>query len=97
MNIESLDKKTIEAIKKLITGLTTTEEVNEYQLDEEKGKMILVKQKIKTNQLPPNIDIIKLLFNKQAGEEDYSNYTEEELLKEKEILINQLKEEEDAS
>lgn len=97
MDIDSLNEKTIKAIKQLLTGLVTKEEINEYQLDDENGQMKLIKQRVKINSIPPNADIIKLLFNKQEKTEDYQNYTDEELLKEKQKLLNQLKEEDDDS
>ena len=97
MNIDSFDKKTKEAIISLVSGLTTKEEINEYVFDEDDKKMKLVKQKIKTNTLPPNTDIIKFLFLKRDSENDFSGYTNEELEMEKQKLLKQLKEKEDDS
>ena len=56
----------------------------------------MVKQKVLEKTIPPNTDIIKILLS-QMGEEkmDYSEYSDEQLLKEKERLLKQLKEEND--
>ncbi len=97
MDIDSLNEKTIKAIKQLLAGLVTKEEINEYQVDDKSGQMKLIKQRVKINSIPPNADIIKLLLNKQGRSEDYENYTDEELLEEKQKLLNQLKEEENDS
>ena len=97
MNIDRFDKKTKEAITSLISGLVTKEEINEYVFDEDDKKMKLVKQRVKTNTVPPSIDIIKLLFLKGNNENDYSSYSNEELELEKKKLLEQLKEREDDS
>ncbi len=69
----------------------------EYVLDEETGKMKLVKQKVKKNTIPPNTDIIKLIYNQQQKEENYEALTDEQLKQEKQKLLTQLKEEGDDS
>jgi len=71
--------------------------VCEYVLDEETGKMKLVKQKVKKNTIPPNTDIIKLIYNQQQKEENYEALTDEQLKQEKQKLLTQLKEEGDDS
>lgn len=97
MNISELDKQTKQAIQQLLLGLTTKEETNEYIKDESDGQLKLIKQRIKTNTIPPSVDIIKLLINKQSLETDYSNLSNEQLLEEKQKLLKQLKEEDDDS
>ena len=87
----------MQAIKKLVSGIVTKEETSEYVYDEQTGKMKLVKQKIKKNTIPPNTDIIKLLYNQQTKESDYENFSDAELKQEKQKLIKQLKEKEDDS
>ncbi len=78
-----------------IKGLTTKEIVTEYVLDEETGKMKITKQKINEKFLPPNVDLLKLIYphlieNKIV----YDNLTDEELEKEKQRLLKELKENE---
>ncbi len=97
MNISELDKQTKQAIQQLLLGLTTKEETNEYIKDESDGQLKLIKQRIKTNTIPPSVDIIKLLINNQSLETDYSNLSNEQLLEEKQKLLKQLKEEDDDS
>lgn len=58
--------------------------------------MKLIKQKINEKNLPPNPDIIKLIFAKTEVQ-DYENLSDEELLKEREKLLKILQEEEDDS
>ncbi len=58
--------------------------------------MKLIKQKINEKNLPPNPDIIKLIFAKTEVQ-DYENLSDEELLKERERLLKILQEEEDDS
>lgn len=67
-------------------------------LDETTGDMKAVKQKINEKNLPPNADIIKVIYNQLTNNDtDYSDYSDEELEKEKQRLINELKEKNDDS
>ena len=89
------DVETIKAFKACIKGLTTKEISTEYVLDEETGKMKIVKQKINEKTLPPNIDLLKLLFPKVEQEnKDYNKLSDEELEQEKIRLLKELKESE---
>ena len=89
------DKETLKAIKMCIMGLTTKEITTEYCLDEETNKLKVVKQKVQEKTLPPNTDIIKLIYQQFAEEKvDYNSYTDEELEEEKQRLLKQLKESE---
>lgn len=73
--------------------MTTKEIVSEYVLDEETGKMVMVKQKINEKNLPPNTDIIKLIYQHFADDKtDYDKMTDQELEAEKQRLIKELKE-----
>lgn len=93
-----LDEKILKILKQCITGTTAKETSNEYVLDEETGKMKLIKQKVCEKFLPPNSDIIKLFYQHCFGtENDYENLTDEELIIEKQRLLEILKEEENAS
>ena len=80
-----------------ITGLTTKEITTEYCLDEETNKLKIVKQKVQEKNLPPNTDIIKLIYQQFFEEKvDYNALTDEELETEKQRLLKELKESESA-
>lgn len=67
-------------------------------VDEETGKLKIVKQKINEKNLPPNIDILKLIYQHLVEDKtDYESYTDEELEKEKQRLLKELKEKESVS
>jgi len=81
-----------------ITGLTTKEVTTEYCLDEETNKLKIVKQKVQEKTLPPNNDIIKLIYQNIVEEKvDYNKLTDEELEQEKQRLLKELRREEIAS
>ena len=83
----------MKALKKCINGLTTKEVVTEYSADEETGELKIVKQKINEKSVPPNVDILKLVYQHFAEETfDYNKLTDEELEKEKQRLLKELKE-----
>lgn len=88
----------MKALKACITGVTTKEVVTEYSMDEESGKLKIVKQKVNEKSLPPNIDLLKLVYQHLTEDKvDYNNLTDEELQKEKERLLKLLKEKENDS
>lgn len=99
MNIKIFDEQTLKALKQCITGLTTKEVVTEYGMDEETGKLKVLKQKVNEKNVPPNTDIIKLVYQHytNAQQVDYNKLTDKELEKEKQRLLQQLKGEENAS
>lgn len=67
-------------------------------MDEETGNLKIIKQKINEKTIPPNADIIKLIYQHYAEEKvDYEKLTDEELEREKQRLILELKEKENAS
>lgn len=80
-----------DAVKKKAFGCTVTEKVTEYDLKE--GSPVMVKQRIIEKEVPPDLAAIKLL--QEGLDDDYSDYTEEQLLAEKSRLISMLKECED--
>ena len=57
----------------------------------------MVKQKVNEKILPPNIDLLKLIYTQTNDKTDYEKMTDEELIKEKEKLLKQLREEENAN
>lgn len=95
MNYENIfDEKTIEALKSLAIGLKVKETTDEFVTDE-KGELKLTKRKVNEKNIPPNTDILKMLY--QSSKEDtnkYQNMSDEELEKERIRLLNLLKDEE---
>ena len=90
--------ETLKALKLCIKGLTTKEIITEYGLDEETGKLKVIKQKVSEKNLPPNVDLLKLIYPHLVEEKtDYNKLTDEELEKEKQRLLKELKESESAS
>ncbi len=64
-------------------------------LDEETGKMKMVKQKINEKNVPPNVDLLKIIYpHLRENKTDYESLTDEELEKEKQRLLKELKESE---
>lgn len=64
-------------------------------LDEESGKLKIVKQKINEKVLPPNVDLLKMIYPQmEQAKADYDDYSDEELEKEKQRLLKELKENE---
>lgn len=91
------DEKTIKALKSCILGLTTIETTTEYATDDN-GDLKVVKKKVQEKSIPPNVDLIKLIYQHLVEDEkDYEKMSDEELEREKQKLIKQLKEENDDS
>lgn len=91
------DDATLKALKNCITGYKTTETTTEYAIDEETGKLKIIKQKVNEKNVPPNTDIIKLIYGHYAEEKvDYNKLTDEQLEAEKQRLIKELKEKQNA-
>lgn len=63
--------------------------------------MKLVKKKVNEKSLPPNVDLIKIIFQQirddQNKELDYDKMSDEELEKERQRLLKELKEMENDS
>lgn len=86
----------MEALKKCLTGGITKETTSEYVRDDE-GNMVLTKQKVLEKTIPPNPDLMKLLYQKVNDiTPEYENLSDEDLKKEKQRLLSLLKEENDA-
>ena len=98
IKINELDIETLKALKNCIEGLTTKEIVTEYALDEETGKLKVVKKKVSEKNLPPNVDLLKLIYPNMVEKKlDYSHLTDDELEAEKQRLLKELKEKESDS
>ena len=85
-------------MKSCIKGLTTKEVVTEYAVDEETGKLKIVKQKVNEKNLPPNVDLLKIVYpHLVETKTSYNKLTDEELETEKQRLLKELKESENVS
>ena len=87
-----LDATPIKAIKQCGSGLVLQEITSEYVLDDETNEMKLIKQKKVEKNIPPNTDIIKLIYQKAEDKTDYNQMSDEELEQTKQRLLKQLKE-----
>lgn len=91
MNLEELDEETFKAIKKLVKGFCLKEVVNEYIVND-KGDKQLSKQKVCKKLVPPNTDILKMLFNKSENNGfSFDDWSDADLEKEKQRLLKILK------
>ena len=91
MNLDELDEETFKAIKKLVKGFCLKEVVNEYVLDANGNKQ-LAKQKVSKKLVPPNTDILKMLFSKtETAVTSFENWSDADLEKEKQRLLKILK------
>lgn len=86
--------ETLKALKQCIKGLTTREVTTEYAVDEETGKLKVVKQKVCEKSLPPNVDLLKLIYPHLEMKTDFNKLSDEELETEKQRLLKELKESE---
>ena len=84
----------MKALKNCIQGLTTKEITTEYVVDDETGDLKIVKQKISEKNLPPNVDLLKLIYPDLEKKQDYNQFSDEELEAEKQRLLKELKENE---
>ena len=89
----SLNEKNIKkALCKKALGFSIDEITEEYGADEG-DKLKLIKRKVVSKQIPPDISALKILFEYEDKELDLSNMTDEELLNEKEKIMELLKKE----
>ena len=82
------------ALKNLIEGATTVEEIEEYVIDDNK-KLILKGTKKVIKKLPPDLSAIKTVLS-MDGVDDLKSLSDEELEKEKQKLLKQLLDEQKA-
>lgn len=71
-------------------GCTTSEVVEEYAINNEDGNLQLVKKKVTTKKMPPDIAAAKTLLEFYGEGNAYENLTDEELQKEKQRLLKLL-------
>lgn len=88
------DDEIKEALLKRALGFDSDEIIEEYSSDEN-GNSVLIKRKITKKFNPPDISALKfLLEQQQLYDDEISKMTDEQLLKEKERLLQLLKEKE---
>ena len=89
MNSNTKKKITQALIKKAI-GFDCIETIEEFS--ESEGEMRLLKRKVTTKVVPPDVSAAKLLMEMQTEEKDVADMTDEELEKERIRLIKILEE-----
>ena len=97
MDYENIfDENTIKALKSLAVGFQIKETTEEFVADEN-GEMKLTKRKVNEKNVPPNTDILKMLY--MANKEEVAKYqdmTDEELEIERLRLLKELQQEENS-
>ena len=83
-------KKITQALVKKAIGLETVETVEEFA--ETDGEVKLLKRKVTTKSVPPDVSAVKLLLEMQSEERDIVDMTDEELEKERVRLMKLLEE-----
>lgn len=83
-------KKITQALVKKAIGFDTVETVEEFS--ETDGEIKLLKRKVTTKSIPPDVSAAKLLMEMQSDERDVTDMTDEELEKERVRLIKLLEE-----
>jgi hypothetical protein len=68
-------------------GFDTSEVVEEFVIED--GELKLVKKKVTKRDIPPDIKAVKMLLDG----DDCSNFTDEQLIAERDKLVEMLKEE----
>ncbi|MGN0817580.1 MAG: hypothetical protein ACI4L9_01305 [Candidatus Coproplasma sp.] len=76
-----------DALKKCAVGFDTSEVVEEFTVED--GQLKLIKKKVTRRDVPPDIKAVKMLLD---GEQT-KDFSEEELIAERNKLIEMLKEE----
>lgn len=90
MKKNKLDVEIEKALAKKAMGYNLDEVVEEYAVDE-KGAEKLIKKKVTKKFVPPDLSSAKVLLEKFKGN-DISTMSKEELLKERQRLLKELKE-----
>ena len=79
------DEETLSALKRCLTGSICKETTSEYVLNEETKKMVMVKQKVSEKTIPPNPDLMKMIFQKELRKEKLRLLRELKVMEENEI------------
>lgn len=77
-------------LKKFASGYKLKEKQSEYTLDKD-GKMKMSKQKVNIKEVAPDIAALKALINLSNDNDSIKTMTDEELIKEKNRLLEKLK------
>lgn len=89
-----LDEKIRDALMKKAVGFESDEVIEEYTTDEN-GATVLSKRKITKKYNPPDIVALRFLLEQDSTfDDEISRMTDEELLKERDRLLQQLFEKE---
>ncbi len=83
-------KKITQALVKKAIGFETVETVEEFA--EADGEVKLLKRKVTTKSVPPDVSAVKLLLEMQSEERDIVDMTDDELEKERVRLMKLLEE-----
>ncbi len=85
-----MEDKLLKSLLKKAVGYNVSEVSEEYVVDNE-GVEQLSKRKITKKYIPPDLTALKTYLELTEGENDYENMSDEELLKIKKELIEELK------
>ena len=97
MGLDNQNEKNIKiALKKRALGYDSTEVTEEYQ-EKEDGSVRMVKRKVVSKNVPPDVTALKLYLDMQNESEDIKTLSDEELEQEKIRLIKLLMEEENGN
>lgn len=83
-------KEALRALIKKAVGFEAEEKVEEFV--EADGELKLLKRKVTTKVVPPDVSAVKLLFEMEEGEKDIASLSDEELESERVRIINLIKE-----
>ena len=88
------NKKLNKALIKRALGYLNKEVTEEFCKEDEGQKMILTKRKVTKKNIPPDMTAVRVLLEMQqeSKEIDFANMSDEELLIERDKLIEKLKE-----
>lgn len=76
-------------MKRRATGYDFTEVTEEYGENKD-GKLTVLKKKVVTKNLPPDVSALKLLIDIEGEEDDVLKMTTEELIAEKEKILKRI-------
>lgn len=92
---KNASEKVKDALYKKAVGYDTTETVEEYSDND--GELVLIKKKVTTKNVPPDISAIKIMLGLGGEDSDLAFLSDEELEKQKKLLIKKIREEADVN
>lgn len=78
-----------EALRKKALGYEAVEVVEEWGMSD--GEMQLVKRKVTKKEVPPDLSALKAYIESQENQDEYEAMSVEQLIAEREKLLEQLK------